>query len=177
MLPDCCRSSLPEDWIAQAEAAGACVLRDLPNRDEMLAVALERLGPDHPSVDAELTADFLALGFCHLQVELLTRKLRYMSNLDEASLQTAALAAAAETLQGNVEAARSHLQSAFDRLHEAREYFYPSEARLLDLTLVTQHAGKNVAGRTGRRAAAKPAPGGRGRRRDGPPRAGHARRA
>ena len=136
ILSDCCRSSLPEDWLAQAESAGACVLHDLPNRDAMLAAALEKLGPDRPSVDAELTADFLALGFCHLQVELLTRKLRYMSNLDEASLQTAALAAAEAALQGNVEAARSQLQSAFDRLHDAREYFYPSEARLLDLTLV-----------------------------------------
>jgi alpha-mannosidase len=136
ILPDCCKASLPENWLAQAEAAGACVLQNLPNRDDMLAAALEQLGPDQPSVDADLAADFLALGFCHLQVELLTRKLRYMSNLDEGSLQTAALAAADEARQGDVEAARRHLQSAFDRLHEAREYFYPTEARLLDLTLV-----------------------------------------
>ncbi len=136
ILPDCCRASLPDDWLTQAEAAGAVVLQNLPHRDDMLAAALARLDPDRPNVDADLAADFLALGFCHLQVELLTRKLRYMSNLDEGSLQTAALAAADETLQGNVEAARGHLQSAFDRLHEAREYFYPTEARLLDLTLV-----------------------------------------
>jgi alpha-mannosidase len=136
LLPDCCQPSLPEDWLRQAESAGACVLRNLPHRDDMLAAALERLDTDRPNVDADLAADFLALGFCHLQVELLTRKLRYMSNLDEGSLQTAALQAADEALQGNVEASRRHLQSAFDRLHEAREYFYPTEARLLDLTLV-----------------------------------------
>ncbi len=84
ILPDCCQPSLPEDWLPQAESAGACVLRNLPHRDDMLAAALERLGTDRPNVDADLAADFLALGFCHLQVELLTRKLRYMSNLDEA---------------------------------------------------------------------------------------------
>ena len=39
-------------------------------------------------VDAELSADFMALGFGYLVVELLTRQLRYMSNLDESSLQT-----------------------------------------------------------------------------------------
>jgi alpha-mannosidase len=136
ILPDCCRPSLPEDWVTQAEAAGAVVLQNLANRDDMLAAALERLGSDQPNVDADLAADFLALGFCHLQVELLTRKLRYMSNLDAGSLQTAALSAADEALQGNAEESRRHLQSAFDRLHEAREYFYPTEARLLDLTLV-----------------------------------------
>jgi len=127
---------LPEDWLTQAETAGACVLRKLPHREDMLAAALERLGTDQPPVDPDLAADFLALGFCHLQVELLTRKLRYMSNLDESSLQTAALAAADAAIGGDLPAARRQLQSAFDRLHEAREYFYPTEARLLDLTLV-----------------------------------------
>ena len=136
ILPDCCEPSLPEDWLPQAEAAGAWVLRNLRHRDEMLAAALERLDADPSNVDPDLTADFLALGFCHLQVELLTRKLRYMSNLDEASLQTAALAAADEALKGDRPAARRHLQSAFDRLHEACEYLYPTKARLLDLTLV-----------------------------------------
>lgn len=59
-----------------------------------------------------------------------------MSNLDEHALQTSALAAAREAVAGNTTAAKAHLQSAFDRLHEAREYFYPLDARLLDLTLV-----------------------------------------
>ncbi len=166
VVPDCCESSLPDGWLAEAEAAGACVLRKLQRRDQIVAAALERLGDcpdfrpgdcpnfrlsengtvplgaadaaqlDHPVLDPDLTADFLALGHCHLQVELLTRKLRYMSNLDEAALRTAALAAAAEALGGNSAAARQHLQSAFDRLHEAREYFYPLDARMLDLTLL-----------------------------------------
>ncbi|MFZ1934502.1 MAG: hypothetical protein WBL72_26945 [Thermoguttaceae bacterium] len=152
--PDCCESSLPDGWLAEAEAAGACVLRGLQHREQIVAAALERLGdcpnfpisengtfpladgPERPPVEPDLAADFLALGHCHLQVELLTRKLRYMSNLDEQALRTSVLAAAHEAVAGNAAAARQHLQSAFDRLHEAREYFYPLEARLLDLTLV-----------------------------------------
>ena len=153
--PDCCESSLPDRWLAEAEAAGACVLRGLQHRGQIVAAALERLGDcpnsrtsengnvpfstdqvERPSVEPDLAADFLALGHCYLQVELLTRKLRYMSNLDEQALRTSALAAAHEAVAGNAAAARQHLQSAFDRLHEAREYFYPLEARLLDLTLV-----------------------------------------
>jgi alpha-mannosidase len=56
--------------------------------------------------------------------------------LDETSLQTAVLAAADKAVGGDVAAAREHLQAAFDRLHEAREYLYPAEIRLLDLTLL-----------------------------------------
>jgi alpha-mannosidase len=155
LLPDCCESSLPDGWLAEAAAAGGCILRNLQHRDQIVTAALDRLGdcpnfrlsengtvplnaakPNHPALDPDLAADFLALGHCYLQVELLTRKLRYMSNLDEAALQIAAVAAAREAVAGNPAAARQHLQSAFDRLHEAREYFYPIEARLLDLTLV-----------------------------------------
>jgi hypothetical protein len=36
------------------------------------------------TLDPELAADFLALGYCYLQIELLTRQMRYSSNLDEA---------------------------------------------------------------------------------------------
>ena len=136
IVPDCCEPMLPEDWLVTAETAGGCVLRNLPDRDAMLAAALAQLDADQPKVDPELTADFLALGFCHLQIELLTRKLRYMSNLDEASLQTALLAATDAAVAGDVDGAKLHLQSAFDRLHEARDYFYQTNARLLDLTLV-----------------------------------------
>jgi alpha-mannosidase len=176
IVPGCCESSLPDRWIAEAEAAGAFVLHDLQHRDQIVTAALERLGDcpnfrpgdcpnfrpgdcpnfrlsengtvpldpvplgadraDHPTLDPDLTADFLALGHCHLQVELLTRKLRYMSNLDEEALRVATLAAAREAVAGDPATAKQHLQSAFDRLHEAREYFYPLEARLLDLTLV-----------------------------------------
>ena len=143
IVPDCCEASLPEGWLAQAEAVGARALRNLANRDAMVAAALERISKESQSseagpLDPDLVADFLALGFCHFQVELLTRKFRYLSNLDEPSFRKSALAAADEALKGDVTAARGHLHAAFDRLHEAREYCYPTPARLLDLTLVAE---------------------------------------
>ena len=48
----------------------------------------------------------------------------------------AAVAAAVAALVVYTAAARRDFESAFDRLHEAREYFYPVETRLLDLTLL-----------------------------------------
>jgi len=135
VVPDCCAGPIPDDWHSAAEQAGACVARGFSRRDEIVAAALDRLAPDRRAVAPELAADFLALGYCHFQIEILTRKLRYMSNLDEAGLRDAAVAAADAALCGDAAETRRHLQAAFDRLHEAREYFYPVEPRLLDLTL------------------------------------------
>ena len=136
ILPECCEPLLPEGWLPRAEASGALLLRKLKHRPEMVVAALEGLDGGHAQIDPDLAADFLALGFCRFVVELLTRKYRYMSNIDETALRAAVLAAAKAAVQGDMATARSELQSAFDRLHEAREYFYPVETRLIDLTLV-----------------------------------------
>ena len=136
ILPECSRPLLPDGWAEGAAAAGACLIGDLKHRDQMVTAALQQLDDGPGNVDPDLAADFLALGFCHFQVELLTRQLRYMSNLDQESFRTEVLAAAEQAWAANPEAARERLQSAFNLLHQAREYFYPVEAHLLDLTLV-----------------------------------------
>jgi len=138
IVPDCSLELIADDWLQQAVAGGACVIRDFRHREDLLCAALAHLDEGPTDLDAELVADFLALGFCHFQVELLTRQLRYMSNLDEESFLTEVLAAVDETLRGDGEAARQRLQASFDLLHDSREYFYPVEAHLLDLTLVAQ---------------------------------------
>lgn len=133
-IPAAADSELSYDWRERAEM-GEGFLVAQADRDAMLESALAMLD-DCPQVDAELVADFQALGLCYFYVELLTRQLRYMSNLDESTLQNRALSAANAAVAGDVETARSDLQAAFDLLNEAREYFYPNEAHLVDLTLV-----------------------------------------
>jgi alpha-mannosidase len=145
ILPPCCEGLLPAGWLEEVEKAGGCVLRNLHHRPDMVATALARIETDAAEtawkvlpaeINAELAADFLALGFCHFAIELLTQHLRYMSNLDEASFERELVAGAEYACQGDVEGARGRLQAAFDLLHTAREYFYPVEAHLLDLTLL-----------------------------------------
>ena len=136
VVPDCSAAMAPDGWFATAESAGTVVLRGQQDRDSLITAALGRLDASPPTIAPALVADFLGLGFCYWMVELLTRKLRYMSTLDETSLQTELLAAADEAAEGNDEAARHRLTAAFDLLRDAREYFYPVEAHLVDLTLV-----------------------------------------
>ena len=42
VLADCCRSLLPDGWLAEAEAYGAVVLQKLKNRAEVVDAALKR---------------------------------------------------------------------------------------------------------------------------------------
>ncbi len=86
--------------------------------------------------DAELVADFLAVGFCYLQTELLARHMRHYSNLDEVHLQREAVAAAQAAVAGENAIARNHLRSCFEVLTDARERFYPVDCYLVDLCLL-----------------------------------------
>ena len=83
------------------------MLRKFKHRPEMVQAALERVGFGLTTIDPDLAADFLALGFCRFVVELLTQKYRYMSHIDDTALQTAVLAAAKAAVQGDVATAQS----------------------------------------------------------------------
>lgn len=135
IVPTCCESWLPPGFTERAEEEGSTVVRGLSERNAMLAEALQPLEP-LPAIDAELAADFLALGSCYLQIELLTRKMRNFSNLDEVHLQREAVAAAEAALAGDDTTARTRLRSCFEVLTEARERFYPVDCYLLDLCLL-----------------------------------------
>jgi alpha-mannosidase len=153
IVPQVSESLLQAGWAARAQSEGGHVVRKTAQRDEILKSALGAL--DQPPADEPpLAGDFLALGLCFLQVELLTRQMRYMSNLDEKHFQRCVLTAARASMAGDADAARGGLQSCFDVLMEARERFYPAQAYLLDITL----AAPTTLGQALRNELARPTP-------------------
>lgn len=136
VIPQSSESLLLAGWASRAKTEGAHVVRKLHRRAEIVAAALAELDGGDGGVHADLAADFLALGYCFLAVELLTRQMRYMSNLDEVHLQNEVVAAAQAAMIGDELSARRQLKTCFETLLEARERFYPVEAFLVDLTLV-----------------------------------------
>jgi len=141
LVPEASRFFVPKGWMSMAESAGTLVLDATSDRPALIRTLLEHVDAEpgfNPPEDAnpERVADLLALGSCFLQVELLTRQLRYMSSLDEGLFQTEVLRAAEAILRGQDETAGEHIQRGFEVLTEGREYFYPVDAHLLDLTLV-----------------------------------------
>ncbi|MBX9788002.1 MAG: hypothetical protein K2Y37_03735 [Pirellulales bacterium] len=142
VVPPLCERQLAAGWTQRVAGEGAKVVRQLSRRADVLAAVLAAVAdeadvaPAAPTLDADLAADFLALGYAYLQTELLTRQMRYMSNLDELHLERQAVQAAQAALAGDGSSAREHLTSCFEVLLEARERFYPVDVHLLDLTLV-----------------------------------------
>ncbi|MDP7274353.1 MAG: hypothetical protein QF363_02655 [Planctomycetaceae bacterium] len=137
-VPTASNDWLSHGWADRARDAGSFVLTQVSERQEMIDAALAVLDPDGPSteVDPDLVADFLALGTCYLQMELLTRHMHHFGSLDEVFLQREAVMAAESALAGDAETTRAHLKSCFESLHEARERFYPVDCYLLDLCLL-----------------------------------------
>lgn len=134
-LPTSCESWVPAGWAERVSGEGCTVVRGLSERSQMIQAALAPL-ENQPTCEADLAADFMALGSCYLQIELLTRKMRHFSNLDEVHLQREAVAAAEAALANDAETARTRLRACFDALAEARERFYPAECYLIDLCLI-----------------------------------------
>jgi alpha-mannosidase len=161
VVPSVCLSRLATGFAQRAKDEGGLLIRKTQRRSEIVAAALGALDSLHdttspaelvpndrsalaeerasgaaaPQVDPDLAADFLALGYAYLQVELLTRQMRYASNLDETYFQGTAVAAARAAVAGQTELAREKLAICFNLLGEERDHYYPVDAFLLDLTL------------------------------------------
>ncbi len=154
VVPTVAQDQLQTGFAQRAKDEGACLVRRKLDRNEIVAQALEELDGGDGGVDADLAADFLALGYCYLQVELLTRQMRYSSNLDEVHFTKQTVAAAQALMQGETETAREKLAACFNVLAEERDHYYPVDAFLLNLTLMAP----TTVGRAFREELAWPAP-------------------
>jgi len=157
LVPKTSEDWLPYGWIEEAESNGATVVSGKIQRDEYTEAVLAPLHSSSESGEAgseqksaaelspDLVADFYALGFCYIQLELLTRCMHHFSSLDEATIQREAIAAADAALAADAEAARAHLKACFEVLLENRERFYPIDCYLIDLCLVVpEWANENL---------------------------------
>ena len=163
VIPPCAEYLVSHSWIKAAKEEGAVVIRHISDRDAILAEAFDQLGidprpnsanlpplPEIPSAHQEkeqekprkeypyddVAETFLAAGLCCLMEELLTRKLRYMSNLDQISFNTRIVDASKAYMSGDAEESEKNLQKAFDLLAQAKEYFFPTATKFIDLTWV-----------------------------------------
>jgi len=135
VVPEACQDMLPRGWPDLARERGAHVVQDVAERGPMIEAILDGLD-EPPEVAPQLVADFCALGFCYLQMELLTRQMHHFSSLDEVQLQREAVLAAEAAIAHDSEAAGNHLKACFESLLECRERFYPVDCYLLDLCLL-----------------------------------------
>lgn len=136
IVPGVSRAEMPTGFAQRAEDEGAVLIQEKLDRVKIIERALASLDAPAEPIDNDTVADFLALGYCYLQVQLLTRQMRYSSNLDEMHFENQLIAAAEAAVGGDKDETYSRLTSCFDVLAEERDHYYPVEAFLLDLTMV-----------------------------------------
>jgi alpha-mannosidase len=164
VVPSVCHARLPSGFAQRVKDEGGTLIRTTSSREEIIAAALSDnnkdtpLSPEprlpSPPPSPDLIADFLALGYCYLQIELLTRQMRYASNLDETYFKTTAVAAATAAMEGNESLAREKLSACFSVLAEERDHYYPVDAFILDLNF----AASTTLGESLQNELSKPSP-------------------
>ncbi len=135
-VPTVCKERLPTGYAQRVKESGGCLIRGKTDRQEIVNTAIAFLGPRTNPVSDDLAADFLALGYGYLQIALLTRQMRYSSNLDETYFKSQAVAAAQAAVEGNEALAREKLGACFSLLAEERDHYYPVDALIIDIKLM-----------------------------------------
>lgn len=136
VIPPVSHTELPTGFRQRVKESGGLPIRKKQSRDEILETALAALD-DAPEFDPEWVQDFLALGFAYLQVQILTRQMRYSSNLDEVHFANQVVAAVNAAAEQNTELAEEKLTACFDLLSEERDIFYSVDSFLIDLVMLT----------------------------------------
>lgn len=136
--PSPSQSQVPGGYESRVRNADECRWISGESREQMLDdLQLEETPPLESGQRSIGPEDFYAVGYAYLQIQIMTRRLRYTSNLDEIHLQTRLVAAAKAYLEGDAEGAIEALHDAFDCLAEERDHYFSSDPHLIDLVLTT----------------------------------------
>lgn len=147
VLPSICKKTLPEDLLARIEASSGSLVEAQPPWRDLQSELIRRVrslagiaDPPVPATEAnpldELLPEFAALGYAYLQIQLMTRQLRYASNLDLPQFAEQAVAAAKAALENEPGQALDMIQACLDCLGQERDHYYSLDVHLVDLTLV-----------------------------------------
>ena len=138
-VPNPSLSMLPDGYQIRAEQAEEACWVTGDSRQEMSGKL--NLEPCPPLTDGSRTVteqDFFAAAYASLQVQVMTRRLRYTSNLDEIHLQNRLVAAAKAFIDGKADDCIAALHDVFDCLAEERDHYFSSDPHLLDLVLTSK---------------------------------------
>lgn len=154
IVPRLSQSILPSDFQRKCETNPDCKWVEGESRQQLAEAiglssqeALDQTSPLEFEGRSLAVEDFYAIGFLSLQIQIMTRRLRYTSNLDELHLQTKVLEAAEAFIARDAAKTAESLHDVFDALAEERDHYFTSDPHLIDLTLLTPSVlGKAIEG-------------------------------
>jgi alpha-mannosidase len=145
LIPIGAVDQVPTGFFKRAKEQGALVISGEISREKICSNIRQSIKPLLPHaeelferIDGEVVGDFYALGFAYLQIQLLTRHLRYSSTLDEGYFEQKLVEAAKAACVANMEACQNDIVSCHDLLAEERNRYFPVQPMLIDLLLATE---------------------------------------
>ncbi len=148
VLPPVCDATMTEEFSGAIEQSSGLLVRAKAPWRSLQQELLDRAElPTTPDcISDDLLARFAALGYAYLQIQLMTRQLRYSSSLDIPMFSEHAATAARAGLEGDAEKAQEMIAACFDALGQERDHYYSLDVHLLDLTLLAPSTlGKSLA--------------------------------
>ena len=151
-VPEVSLEVIAEGFAAAAVSENAKLITGMTDRDEIIkrastllaedGDAFELLGGQQSPTDDEAKRlvsvdDFYGLSYAYLQIQLLTRKIRYSSNLDQAAFDQRLLESANAFAAGEDSQCDECLSACYDLLLEEKNNYYPVKPTLIDLVLTT----------------------------------------
>ena len=136
LVPDFAKSQIAKSEVSRFSDRGGTLIPGQSDRLEVVASILAAVKVSDTFAE-RIVADFFSLGYCYLQIQLMTRQLRYSSSLDEVEFQSLVLQAVQDSKQADGKAYSSAIQKCFDRLLEERIRFFPTPANLINLVYLT----------------------------------------
>ena len=138
VLPVASENRFPDQLRDKITTGGGKYVPCAPSRRELMKQLIsEGFLPEISTPEsAELLQQFFALGYCYLQVQLMTRQLRYATHLDQAVFEDHLLQAAKAFQADNFEFTKQMLQSCFDQLGQERDHFYSHDTHIVEVILV-----------------------------------------
>ncbi len=128
VLPEFLRGRFAADQELQLTESGGHLVPGNVDREVVVERILGAMQRKRRPFSEGQCRDFYSLGYCFLQVQLMTRQLRYVSSLDLAAFRERLLEALAAAENGEP----PPLQRCFDLLIEERSRYYPTTASLID---------------------------------------------
>lgn len=137
LVPKVSSDLLPKDFAHSANQVGATVIEGSVDRVSLLRQLFQEINEDECKDEAtnDLAADFFALGYAFLQVQLMTLQLRGSSNMDVDDFATTLINAATNWCERKLEDSRASLAGCFDCLLGEKNAYYPVQPQLIDLVL------------------------------------------
>ena len=144
-VPEISLETIAEGFAAKAVGENARLVTGMIDRREIIQRSFEltELMParqDNSSQSRDRVQSvqgFYSLAYAYLQIQLLTRKIRYSSDLDQNAFDQRLVHAAQAFAAGDTKTCDAAISDCYDLLQQEKNNYYPVQPTLIDLALTT----------------------------------------